>query len=174
MNAIIFRYGIIGAIVIIVLGVINCFIIQPDAGYAGSEVVGYLSIGVSMIFVFLGIRYYRNRVNKGTLSFGRGMKIGILIVLIPSVAFGLFSILYTRVINPTWQEEYYNHALESMKQNTAPEKLQAAIDKLESQKELFSSPVMEFLLMFGTVFVIGVIVTIISSLTLKRNKPMSA
>jgi hypothetical protein len=77
------------------------------------------------------------------------------------------------VIDPTWQEEYYDHALESLKQKTAPEKLQAAIDKLESQKELFSSPVMEFLLMFGTVFVIGVIVTIISSLTLKRNKPLT-
>jgi hypothetical protein len=126
-----------------------------------------------MIFVFLGIRYYRNRVNNGMLSFGRGMKVGSLIVLIPSVAFGLFSILYTRVLDPTWQEEYYDQALESLKQKTAPEKLQAAIDKLESQKEMFSSPVMEFLLMFGTVFVIGVIVTIISSLTLKRNKPLT-
>jgi hypothetical protein len=174
MKQIIFRYGIIAMLVVVVLGFINCLVIQPEVGYTASEIGGYLTIVVSMIFVFLGIRYYRNHVNNGTLSFGRGMKVGVLIVTIPSVAFGLFSLLYSRVINPEWQQEYYDHALESLKQNTAPEKLQAAIDKLESQRELFSSPVMEFLIMFVTVFVIGLIVTIISSLTLKRNKPVAA
>ena len=36
---------------------------------------------------------------------------------------------------------------------------------------MFSNPVFQFLLMAATVYVIGLIVTIISALTLRRHKP---
>jgi hypothetical protein len=45
---------------------------------------------LAMVFVFLGIRHFRDHENEGMLTFGQGLKIGVLIVLIPAVAFGLF------------------------------------------------------------------------------------
>ena len=68
-------------------------------------------------------------------------------------------------------ENYYAKMLENIKKTTAPEKLDATLKSLQANKELFSNPIMEFLLMALTVFIIGFIVTIISSLTLRRNKP---
>lgn len=170
MKSIAFRYGLYATLVIIILGAVNLFIVAKNADYGIQEIAGYLTILLSMIFVFMGIKYFRNHVNGGTLSFAQGLKTGLLIVLIPSVFFGLFDLLYTRVINPNWHHEYYSQYIEELKKNTSPEKLDAAIKKAEQQRELFSSPVMEFLLMALTVFIIGFIVTIISTLALRRNR----
>lgn len=170
MKPTVFRYGIYSMLSIIVLSAIEVFLIQPNTNYQISEIAGYLIMLISMIFVFIGIKYYRDHVNGGSLTFGQGMKVGVLIVLIPSVAFGLFDILYTKVINPDWMENYYAKMVENIKKTTAPEKLDATLKNLEMNKEIFSNPLLEFLLMAVTVFIIGFIVTIISSLALRRNK----
>lgn len=170
MKPTVFRYGIYSMLSIIVLSAIEVFLIQPNTNYQISEIAGYLIMLISMIFVFIGIKYYRDHVNGGSLTFGQGMKVGVLIVLIPSVAFGLFDILYTKVINPHWMENYYAKMVENIKKTTAPEKLDATLKNLEMNKEIFSNPLLEFLLMAVTVFIIGFIVTIISSLALRRNK----
>ena len=170
MKQTILRYGIYSSLVLVAVGMINLLILAKSASYGVQEAVGYLAILLSMIFIFLGIRHYRDQVNGGSLSFAEGLKIGVLILLIPSVFFGLFDVLYTEVINPTWKEDYYKNYLEQMKSTVPAAQFEAERQKMETQKELFANPMMHFLLMSLTVFVIGFIVTIISSLALKRNK----
>lgn len=174
MKTTIFRYGIYATLAILILGAINLFVIAEIADNGVQEIAGYLAILISMLFVFFGIRHFRNRMNGGSLTFGEGLKVGVLIVLIPAVFFGLFTILYTELINPDWVTDYYNNYIETLKKSTPPEKLDAAIKKAEQQREMFSGPVMQFLVMAGTVFIIGFIVTIISTLSLRRNKMATA
>ena len=169
MKSTIYRYGIYATLTIVGLGW-GAFFLLKNTELSLQVVAGYLSMLLAMIFVFLGIRHFRNRVNDGYLSFGQGLKIGVLIVLIPAVAFGLFDILYTEVLNPTWKEDYYSKYIENLRKSVAADKLDAAIKKAEKEKEMFSNPGFQFLLMGGTVFIIGFIVTIISSLTLRRTK----
>jgi uncharacterized membrane protein (DUF106 family) len=174
MKSTVYRYGIYSMLTIVLLSAVHFFLIVPNVKSANAEVAGYLTMLISMVFVFIGIRHYRDKVNDGVLSFWQGIKIGVLIVLIPSVAFGLFDILYTEVINPDWLENYYAEMIEKTKRTTAPEKLAAKLKDLETSKEIFSNPIWQFLLMAFTVFIIGFIVTIISSLTLRRNKTVIA
>lgn len=170
MKKAVFRYGMFATLAIVIISAFNLFVLTKLTGYGGQEIAGYLTILLSMIFVFLGIRYYRDKENGGALSFGEGLKIGLLIVLIPAVFFGLFDLLYTKVINPGWMQEYYTQYVAKIKASTPPDKLDEVLKKMEKEKELFSSPVMEFLLMAATVYIIGFMVTIISTLTLKRKK----
>lgn len=170
MKKTVFRYGLYATLAIVIISAFNLFVLARLTGYGGQEIAGYLTMLISMIFVFLGIRYYRDKENAGALSFGQGLKIGVLIVLIASVFFGLFDLLYTEVINPNWMQDYYAQYLVKIKASTPPDKLEAVLKKMESEKEMFSSPVMQFLLMAATVFIIGFMVTIISALTLKRKK----
>ena len=174
MKSTVYRYGIYAMLTMILLSAVHFFLIMPNVSLANAEVAGYLTMLLSMVFVFIGIKHYRDKINNGVLSFRQGLKIGVLIVLVPSVAFGLFDILYTEVINPDWLDNYYTEMVEQTKKSTAPEKLDAALKKLETSKKIFSIPILQFLLMAFTVFVIGFIVTIISSLTLRRSKPAIA
>ena len=106
MKPTVFRYGLYSVIALVAISAIDLFVVAKYASYQLQEISGYLTMLLSMIFVFLGIRHYRDQYNNGQLSFGQGLKIGLLIVIIPSVAFGLFDLLYTRVINPDWFETY--------------------------------------------------------------------
>jgi hypothetical protein len=173
MKSTIYRYGIYATLTIVGLSW-GVFFLLKNIGQGLQEAAGYLSILLAMIFIFFGIRHFRDRINGGYLSFGQGLKVGVLIVLIPAVAFGLFDILYTEVLNPTWKDDYYSKYIDDLRKSVAADKLDAAIKKAEKEKEMFSNPLFQFLLMGGTVFIIGFIVTIISSLTLRRNKPAIA
>lgn len=168
MKSTVYRYGIYATLTIVGLSW-GVFFLLKNLGQGLQEATGYLSILLAMIFIFFGIRHFRDRVNGGYLSFGQGLKIGVLIVLIPAVAFGLFDILYTEVLNPTWKDDYYSTYIENLRKSVAADKLDAAIKKAEKEKEMFSNPLFQFLLMGGTVFIIGFIVAIISSLTLRRK-----
>jgi len=173
MKSTVYRYGIYATLTIVGLSW-GVFFLLKNLGQGLQEVAGYLSILLAMIFIFFGIRHFRDQVNGGYLSFGQGLKIGVLIVLIPAVAFGLFDILYTEVLNPSWKDDYYSKYIDGLRKSVAADKLDAAIKKAEKEKEMFSNPVFQFLLMGGTVFIIGFIVAIISSLTLRRNKTVIA
>lgn len=170
MQKIVLRYGLYAMLLIIALSALEFFVLHDLLSDTLQEVLGYLTMLLSMVFVFLGIRQYRDKWNNGQLSFGQGLKVGILIILIPSVAFGLFDLLYTEVIHPGWVDEYYTNYIARLKTSTPPDQLEAALKKANAQKEMFSNPLYQFLLMAATVFIIGLIVTIISALTLRRRK----
>jgi Ca2+/Na+ antiporter len=171
MKPVILRHGLYAGLAILLLTAIHFYVVMPNASWETSEFAGYLTMILSMIFVFMGIRYYRDHVNDGFLSFKEGLKLGALIVLAPAVCFGLFDVLYTEVINPSWGDEYFGYYVEKIKASTPADRVEEELQKLQKNKDLFSNPFIQFALMFVTVYVIGIIVTVISALTLRRNKP---
>lgn len=169
MKKIALRYGLYSSLVLVGLFLMSYFIFERD-NYAVKEVVGYSSIVISMLFVFFGIRHYRDQLNGGMLSFGKGMKVGMLIVLLPSIAFGLFNVFYVWVMDPGFVERYYGLEIASLQKTLPAAEFEAARTRIENEIEMFSNPAVQFLAMGLTVFIIGVIVTVISSLILKRAR----
>jgi len=170
MNSTVIKFGLRAALVMVVLSSISFFFITGggESAYTIGEVLGYLSMTLSMVFVFLGIRYYRDHENQGVISFGRALQIGLLIALFPALAFGLFDQIYTNFINPDFYQEYYQTQLEKIDaQDNASYEEQA--EAIKSEMEFFSSPIVQFLVMFATVFLVGLVVTTISGLLLKKD-----
>ena len=175
MKSIAFRYGIYAGLLILVLAAIHVFVLMPpNISWEMAEVVGYLTMLLSMIFVFIGIRYYRDHVNNGYLTFGQGLKLGALIVLVPALTFGLFDILYTQVLHPSFSDEYMAYQVEKIKASVSANQLDQKLANLRKNMEMFGNPFIEFLLMTVTVYVVGLIVTIISALALRRSRPQVA
>lgn len=169
MKKIILRYGILSVLAMVLVFGTTFFIFRNNENFDIQEVIGYTAIVLSLLFVFFAIKQWRDQHNNGVLSFGRGLGIGTLVTLFPSVAFGAYSYLEVNYIDPGFNDRYYSHYIEKVKQTTPPEKLQAALDELASSKEMFTNPFFQFFAMFLTVFVIGVIISVISSLILRRQ-----
>lgn len=174
MKQTVFRYGLYAGFLIVLLVALQFFLVIPNTDYSTAEVTGYLTIVLSMIFIYFGIRHYRDQHNGGTLSFGEGLKVGLLIALIPAAFFGVFDLLYTEWINPAWKDDYYQYQLQQLKETAEPALLDEKIKKLDQQRQSFDSPALLFFLMFATAFVVGAIVTIISALALRKSKPALA
>ena len=163
------RYGLFGLSLMVLLLFVVFLVFRNDHRWEVQEVIGYVTIVLSLIFVYSGIRHWRDHHNSGSLSFGEGLKLGTLITLFPSIAFGLFTWLQVSVLDPDFNNRYYAHYLQKVKASTPPDKLQETIQKLEAEKEMFASPLMQFGVMFLTVFLIGIVITVVSSLILQRR-----
>ncbi|MDY8136953.1 DUF4199 domain-containing protein [Aquimarina sp. 2201CG5-10] len=171
MKSTVLRYGIYSAITLFILG-LGGLLLGKSLDYSIQEVIGYTSIVVSLLFVFFGIKHYRDKENDGIVSFRKAFLIGILISLFAASAFGILDSIYVKYINPDFATEYYAHYVEEMRNSLSESEFQTQLKDLEAQKELFSNPVMSFLLMFLTVLIIGFIISLISSLILQR-KPVT-
>ncbi len=162
------RYGIYSFITIVVLFSIGLYI-GKELDYSTREIIGYTTIVVSLSFIWLGIKHYRDKISDGKVSFGKALSIGLLISLFASVAFAVINAVYVEVIDPNFTADYYNYHVAEIKSNLSGAELEEALEKMESQKELFSSTTVGSLVMFLTVFVIGFIISLISSLILQRK-----
>jgi hypothetical protein len=174
MKATILRFGVLGAGLMIgwfaiYWGVLGVRLTPENCG--DGELLGWLSIIISLSFVYFGIRYYRDKVNNHTITFGRALGVGLLISLFPAVIFGLLDIFYAAVIDPHFMETYGNIQIAKLKATTPAAELPAKIKELKDQMEMYKNPFIGWLVMFFTVMPVGLIVSVLSGLILKRKKP---
>lgn len=118
-----------------------------------NEAFGYATIVASLLFVYFGIRHFRDKQNEGKLDFKKGLVIGLLISAFTAIGIAIADYVYTAVINPDFFAEY----AEMMK----------AKDPSVEIMEITSAQAAIF--MFAIVFVIGLIISLISSLILQRK-----
>ncbi len=143
--------------------------IDWNMGFDLLEVFGYASILASLSFVFFGIKHFRDKVNGGLITFKKALLIGLAISAIAGLAIGILDIIYITIINPNFPSEYLHFTLEGMKNTLSPEQFAIEEIVLEEQMKLSEIPGLSGLFMFVLVFIIGIIISLISSLILQRK-----
>ncbi len=168
MKKTVLRYGMYGSITLAILFSLGLYLGQ-FLDYTAREVIGYTTMVVSLSFIFFAIKHYRDKENNGIVSFKQALKIGVLISLIVALVFGIIDVIYIEFINPDFTAEYYAHHVEQYKNSLPEAEFQEKLKELEAQKEMFSSTAMSFIVMSMTVFVLGFIVSLISTIFLQRK-----
>ncbi len=133
------------------------------------EIFGWISIITSLSFVFFGIKHFRDQLNKGVVTFGKALLIGIAISAIAGLTIGILDIMYVTLINPDFTSEYVQFTLEKMQQTLSVEEFSIQKEKLLEQMKTFENPVFSGLFMFTLVFATGIIISLISALILQRK-----
>ena len=169
MKKTVLRYGSFGAMTICILMLLSWFL-GKDLDFTTQEIIGYATMIVSLSFVYFGIKQFRDVENNGTITLGQALLIGIMISLLTALAFGALDVIYIKYINPNFVTNYYDVTLAQMKEALSPDEFEVKLVELESQRELFSSAWMNFLIMSMTVFVIGFIISLIAAIILQRKK----
>lgn len=170
MKKTILRFGLISGIFLLGFSLVAYVVfIRNSDDFDTREIIGYASIVLSLAFVFIGIKYFRDKMNNGYLSFGQGMKLGTLITLFPSVLFGIWSLIYANYVDPEFNDKYFNSEIEQLRKTLPADEFAIKAKEMESFRELSANPAFAFGLMFITVFLIGLIITIISTFILKRK-----
>lgn len=167
MKKTILRFGLYGVITVCLLSLLIWSLIDLVDNKMG-EVIGYTSMVVSLLFVFFGIKHFRDKENNGIVTFTKALLIGILISLMVSLAFGILDIIYVKFVNPDFMTEYYDGMLEQA-QSLPAEEFEIRKAELLSEKEMFLNPFIHFFIMSMMVFVIGFIISLLSALLLQRK-----
>jgi uncharacterized membrane protein (DUF485 family) len=139
------------------------------ANFDYGELIGYTSMVLSLLFVYFGIKHYRDKVNGGKVSLGKAIAIGMLIALFSAVGVAIFDYIYTTQINPDFASEYLEYSINKMEATLSPDQLKVKSAELTQQMKDYGSPWIMALMMFVTVVILGFIISLISGLILQRK-----
>lgn len=166
MKNITLKYGLIAALIVVGVPATTMSIVGwGSESFDVGQVVGYSSMIVAMAMVYFAMRHYRDKENEGVMSFGEGMKIGVLISSMGGAAWGLYNLVFVLWIMPDFYEQYY--ASTSGQTMGTPE-FEKGFAEMMDQMGFWYTTFGGTVLMFLTVFLIGLVISVISSLVVKR------
>jgi hypothetical protein len=172
MKKTILTFGLIsGAISSLVMVAILPF--KDRIGFERGPVIGYTSIVLSFLLVFFGIRSYRDNISNGQITFLKAFAVGISITVISCICYvATWEVIYYNFLPDFW-DKYGAHLVEKLRASGAsPAAVQAKLEEVKRYKELYKNPLLNAVLTFIEPFPIGLVITLISALVLRR-KPQS-
>ena len=170
MKRIVLTFGLLsGALSAALMTVTTSF--AEQIGFDRSIFVGYTIIVSSLLFVYFGIRSYRDNVLGGTITFGKGFQAGILMTLISCFCYvGSWLVVYYNFM-PDFGERYAAYMVEEKRASGASE---ADIENVRKQGEemsaMLKNPFMNAAMTFTEPFPVGLLITVISAAVLRKKE----
>lgn len=173
MKKIVLTFGLIsGAFCSLMMAATVPF--ADQIGFDKAQVVGYTIIVLSFLLVFFGIRSYRDNVGNGQITFTKAFAVGISITLITCLCYVVtWEILYFNFLHG-FMDKYAAYIVAKAKASGASAAaVQAQLQQLKKYKELYENPLFNAALTFIEPFPIGLVVTLISAVVLRKKAPSS-
>lgn len=175
MTKIVLIFGLIsgaiaGGLMWILMGTVNTGSIDFDNGM----IWGYATMIIALSLVFFGIKSYRDN-HGGKISFVKGLQVGILISLISAVCYAAAWELYYPRIGDEFMQKYTTYYLDKMKKEGASDaEIEKARTESEQFMEMYKNVFVRFAMSLMEILPVGVIVTLLSALLLRRREVLPA
>ncbi len=175
MTKIVLIFGLIsgaiaGGLMWILMGTVNTGSIDFDNGM----IWGYATMIIALSLVFFGIKSYRDN-HGGKISFVKGLQVGILISLISAVCYAAAWELYYPRIGDEFMQKYTTYYLDKMKKEGASDaEIEKARTESEQFMEMYKNIFVRFAMSLMEILPVGVIVTLLSALLLRRKELLPA
>ncbi len=170
MKKTILKYGAIAGLITTGMMIISTTMHNQNPDFKGSEIIGFAGMFIAFIFIFIGIKSFRDKQNNGVISFGTGFKIGLLISLIASTMYVLTWMIECHFFFPDFMEKFAAHAIEEARSsglNTL--EIAAKQEEMNRYIELYKNPLLLMALTYMEILPIGLIITLLSALILKKK-----
>lgn len=160
----ILKNGILGGIIVSIVMISMTLYMKTYPDREPSSIVGFGSMLLAYIFVILGMKQQRE-TNNGVITFGKAFLTGLSISLVISTIYVLVWLIIYYNFFPDFMEQYSKMVLK----NTSPEELAAKTADMDQMKEWYKNPILVILLTLMEVFPIGIVVSLICALVLKKK-----
>jgi hypothetical protein len=140
-------------------------------GFDRMEVVGYTTMVLAFLFIFFGVRSYREHVGGGEIGFGRAFAVGASIALVASLCYvATWQVIYFALM-PDFVQKFQAHLLEKARQNgesaAAIEQKRAEMAKFA---ELYQNPAINVAITLIEPLPVGLVVALVSAGVLRRRR----
>lgn len=172
MKKIILTFGLIaGSIVAVLMIITMSFWESGVVNFDNGELVGYTGMVVALSMIFFGIKSYRDQHGRGVITFGKGVKIGLLITLIAAVMYSLaWEICYNTVASGFTEKMQAHYFAELESQGMSPEKLEKAKQDWQTFSEYYKNPVIRFFVTMVEILPVGIIITLLGAGILRKQE----
>ncbi|MBC8124340.1 MAG: DUF4199 domain-containing protein [Candidatus Kapabacteria bacterium] len=170
MLPIVLRYGIISAIILLVTGLLGQMIIGSETNYDAMMVIGFTSMFLAFIMVYLGIRAARKKNADGKIGFRSALVVGMLISLFATAMWVVTWEVTFATTMPDFMEKYTAKSLADLKASGATaEDMNVATIKAAQDVEAFKQPLFRIAMATVEILPIGLIVALIGAAVESRR-----
>jgi hypothetical protein len=169
MKKTVLRFGLLAGAVMLVINFVPLILLEGDPHkYEWGEVLGYTGMVLGLTAVFFGIRHHRDHTLGGRITFGKALALGLMISAIAAALFCLMDTLYVTVINPDFATSYTTAEVARLEAAHAPPEQIQEVKDMGAMMKGASGVVFLQVIMFFTVFLIGLAISLISAFVLAR------
>jgi hypothetical protein len=130
---------------------------------------------IAFSFIYVGIRNYRDKYNQGVVSFGKALRVGLGITLIGATLYVITWLIDFYCFVPDFMDKY---SAEMIRQAQASGATGAALDQkivgIRQMAAWYKNPVFVVLMTYLEVLPVGIVISLIAALILKRKTPSAA
>ncbi|MEO5571073.1 MAG: DUF4199 domain-containing protein [Bacteroidia bacterium] len=172
-------FGTISGVIIstfmgISMAIIGCGSGDMD-GASSSMIVGFSAMAVAFSFIFVGIKNYRDKQNGGSITFGKGFLLGFMISLIASTIYVITWALEFHFFLPDFIDKYSSMQVKQLHESgISGAALDEAVKGIERESYNYKhNPFFFAMYTYMEILPVGIIITLISALILKRKEPVT-
>lgn len=167
--------GLIGGAFLSIVLVYSIYLCYTREDFEGNMALGFASMILAFSLIFIAVKNYRDKHNGGVVTFGKAFMIGLYISLIASSMYVITWLIDYYLFVPDFMDKFTEHTMKAATAKGATTaELAKETEKMNWYKDMYKSPVMVVLLTYMEVFPIGLIISLISALILKRKKKVLA
>ncbi|RFZ84995.1 DUF4199 domain-containing protein [Mucilaginibacter terrenus] len=164
-------FGLISGLLISAFTVCTMAMCYNSGTLESSMVIGFSAMILALSLIFVAVKNYRDKYNGGVVSFGKAFQIGLLISLIASTMYTLSWAIEYHVFIPDWFDKYTAHALRDLRNSgKSATEIAAKTRELNEMKVAYQNPLIFAAYTYLEIFPVGVIVSLIAALILKRRQ----
>lgn len=170
-------FGAISGIIIstfmgISMAIMGCGSGDTDGG-TGSMIIGFSAMAVAFSFIFVGVKNYRDKQNGGTITFGKGFLLGFMISLVASTLYVITWGVEFHFFMPDFMDKYAAMQVKQLQESgVSGAAFDDALTSINSATYNYkTSPFFFAMYTYMEILPVGIIVTLITALILKRKTP---
>ncbi len=167
----ILTFGIIAGLIVSIFMVVSIAICYSSGNFGeGSMEAGYASMIIAFSFIVVAIKNFRDKYNNGVISFGKAFQIGLFISLIASTFYVVTWLIYFYNFVPDFMDKYGDLMIKQASQKgLSALELQKETEKIAKMREMYKNPLFVILFTYVEVLPVGLLVTVVASLILKKK-----
>ena len=171
MQRIALTYGLVAGAILSAMMLITIPFIEA-IGFDRIAVIGYSTMVIAFLAIYLGIRACRDKAGGGRIGFGRALAVGLAITLVASVCYlGAWQLVYYR-LSPDFLDKYAAHAVDKERRAGAGEDRIAETRRdMEAFRARYRDPLFNIGMTLLEPIPVGLVFSLVSAGVLSRRRP---
>jgi glucan phosphoethanolaminetransferase (alkaline phosphatase superfamily) len=181
MTRIVTIYGLISSFIIVLMLSVSGYLMTHDKGHFSNNgmllgyLLGYASMLLAFVFIYIAIKNYRDKYLNGAISFGKAFGTGFLIALIGSAFYTATWIVIYKNFCPNYMDDYINGVIAHMqKSGKSAADILKEKQKLDHLNAVYQTWPGMILMTIVEILPVGILVTLISAAILRRKNNRQA
>ena len=170
MRKIVLTFGLIAGAILSAMMLIT-LPFMDRIGFDKGEIIGYTTMVLAFLMVFFGVKSYRDNVAGGSVTFGRALKVGLMIMAVASVCYvATWQLVYYKLA-PDFGEKYAAHTVEKERRSGATDaQIAAKMKEAAEFQEMYKNPLANIAFTFLEPLPVGIALTLVTALVLSRRR----